>query len=551
MPGINVNQITSMLAKLADPALQQYAAMHKDNPYIVSLAVAESARRKELRAAGAGQGAMQPQPKVADAAIAEMGLPEQQGIGALPAPNMQGMADGGIAGYDDREAVELMADGGVVERYQVGGVMGDMPAGFEAGRFFEPQVGSAENLPFVQRKLREAAEAEAAGAASPQQKAMLRWAQRFGYTPEIEKYPAATATRRSDYEPGYYTGKETKLPALPEAAPDAATKPDAAAKKAVNKSTGAPSAGAAPGAGLFSLANLRKQQEEAMRPLDYEAVALRNQAVGLGAELERGATERLARRKEEIEKEGDVYAGRAERIKTREAGLAKEKEANTNMALLETFLTIAGTRGSLGEAVGAGGRAGLRAYGAGLDKLRAAQEKLEEAKDRTEELRLNRSDMNKREIREYERDRDNALLKGKELMYGVSKDLYGLNRQDTNALLNRLFEGQKAQFEAGSRERIAQMQLNAQRLPGEAQMAMMLGTGTTDAERLRSGLAELAKFKAKDGGMNIELLKQFVEARKTDPALTPDKFLMDAAQVMLPTTSKPPANSVVRTQPGQ
>ena len=121
MPGINVNQITSMLAKLADPALQQYAAMHRDNPYIVSLAVAESTRRKELRAAGAGQGTMQPQPKVADAAIAEMALPEQQGIGALPAPNMQGMADGGIAGYDDREAVEMMAGGGMVERYQSGG----------------------------------------------------------------------------------------------------------------------------------------------------------------------------------------------------------------------------------------------------------------------------------------------------------------------------------------------------------------------------------------------------------------------------------------------
>jgi hypothetical protein len=549
MPGINVNQITSMLAKLADPALQQYAAMHKDNPYIVSLAVAESTRRKELRAAGAGQGAMQPQPKVADAAIAEMGLPEQQGIGALPAPNMQGMADGGIAGYDDREAVELMAGGGMVERYQFGGSIFNQLDQQKAGQIAQLN----EKLTILEPQLR-------AAAASGDQQAIQMYAQevqairnqinavRESAGNRVDAIDKLSAPAASPAPLENMSGMDRRMQAgsMPNV-PSVST----SAKVTPPKERGAPSAGAAPGAGLFSLANLRKQQEEAMAPLNYEAGALRNQAVDLGAELERGAAERLAKRKEEIEKEGDIYAGRAERIKTREAGLAKEKDANTNMALLETFLTIAGTRGSLGEAVGAGGRAGLRAYGAGLDKLRAAQEKLEDAKDRTEELRLNRSDMNKREIRELERDRDNALLKGKELMYGVSKDLYGFNRQDTNALLNRLFEGQKAQFEAGSRERIAQMQLSAQRLPGEAQMAMMLGTGTTDAERLRSGLAELAKFKAKDGGMNIELLKQFVEAKKTDPSMTPDAFLTQAAQVMLPTTSKPPANSVVRTQPGQ
>jgi hypothetical protein len=53
-----------------------------------------------------------PQPKVADAALAQMGqLPEEQGIGALPAPNMQRMANGGIAGYEDDE--EGMATGGM------------------------------------------------------------------------------------------------------------------------------------------------------------------------------------------------------------------------------------------------------------------------------------------------------------------------------------------------------------------------------------------------------------------------------------------------------
>ena len=66
----NVNQITSQLAKLADQALQRYAMMHKDDPYILPLALAESNRRKEMRASAQRQSSQQP--KVADQAIQAM-----------------------------------------------------------------------------------------------------------------------------------------------------------------------------------------------------------------------------------------------------------------------------------------------------------------------------------------------------------------------------------------------------------------------------------------------------------------------------------------------
>ena len=135
MAGINVNQITSMLAKLRpDSALQQYAQMHKNDPYIVSLAAHESNRRKELRNADQAAQGMQQQPKVVDAAIAQMApqpMPEDVGIGQLRAPNMQFGAEGGIMGYDEgydeggmtygQDPVMMMADGGVA-RYQSGGM---------------------------------------------------------------------------------------------------------------------------------------------------------------------------------------------------------------------------------------------------------------------------------------------------------------------------------------------------------------------------------------------------------------------------------------------
>lgn len=125
---------------MGDQQLQQYAAMHKDDPYILPMAIAESNSRKAMRAAKQAQEGGQPQGKVADQAIASMNapppqmapqgmppqgmppqvgaqmaqhrLPEQQGIGALPVKNMQNMADGGIAGYADGGESQFNYSGG-------------------------------------------------------------------------------------------------------------------------------------------------------------------------------------------------------------------------------------------------------------------------------------------------------------------------------------------------------------------------------------------------------------------------------------------------------
>jgi flagellum-specific peptidoglycan hydrolase FlgJ len=115
-----LSNISDNLAMMPDPALQQFAQMHKSDPYMVSLALSESNRRKKLRTASQGQAGAAPQPKVVDAAIqgmtpapvAQTQLPENQGIAQIPAPNMRRLADGGIAGYGDDEE-QGMATGGM------------------------------------------------------------------------------------------------------------------------------------------------------------------------------------------------------------------------------------------------------------------------------------------------------------------------------------------------------------------------------------------------------------------------------------------------------
>ena len=115
---IDQRDITSQLRMMDDRALQQYAAMHKSDPYVFPLAFQESQNRQKVRMSGQAQMGGQEMPKVNDAALMAMApqaapqqAPQGQGISNLPAPNMQRMADGGIAGYEDDE--EGMATGGM------------------------------------------------------------------------------------------------------------------------------------------------------------------------------------------------------------------------------------------------------------------------------------------------------------------------------------------------------------------------------------------------------------------------------------------------------
>jgi hypothetical protein len=141
----NINQFTQQLRMMADPVLQRVAMMYKNDPYILPMVVAEDAARKKMRMAARAQMA-QPQANVADQAIMAMGEPvqSQQIIGAagggltqLRTPNIERMADGGIAGYADggdmdfanhSEPVVRMAGGGAVPGYAAGKRVRDFEA---------------------------------------------------------------------------------------------------------------------------------------------------------------------------------------------------------------------------------------------------------------------------------------------------------------------------------------------------------------------------------------------------------------------------------------
>ena len=120
--------IMAQLRGMPDAQLAKYAAMHKNDPFIFPLAFQESQTRKQTRASQQAQMAGQQQPKVVDQDLQQMmpampqpapvqqtaQLPEDTGIGQLPAQNLQRMADGGIVAFEE---------GGEVPRFQNQGLV--------------------------------------------------------------------------------------------------------------------------------------------------------------------------------------------------------------------------------------------------------------------------------------------------------------------------------------------------------------------------------------------------------------------------------------------
>jgi tetratricopeptide (TPR) repeat protein len=116
----DTRSILTSLRFMKDSELQQYAAMHKNDPFIFPLAFQESQMRKQVRAEEQAK-QQQPQAKVVDqnlAAMAAEPLPEDVGIAQLPANNLQGIATGAAGG------IVAFDEGGEVPRFN--GTVGSM-----------------------------------------------------------------------------------------------------------------------------------------------------------------------------------------------------------------------------------------------------------------------------------------------------------------------------------------------------------------------------------------------------------------------------------------
>ena len=405
---IDQRDVSSTLRFMDDRALQQYAAMHKNDPYIFPLAFQESQNRQRMRMSQQGAQGMQSQPKVADAALAQMApqpMPEDVGIGALPADNMQFGAEGGIMGYSDdnfaarSEPVVMMAGGGHVPRYQGNQRDGSLVM----DTLYDPVSGVPLMAPANVGAEDDRTLMERLGIFNPENRRALEKAEREQAMREAAKTPGAKAAQAVASTVTPTVTPATNAPSAPP-----------------RSNTGRKAPAAAPtSAGLAGLQDPAKMYQDILAKQDYKDPAA-------GSLLELEATERANAAAErqaiatDAERFKEAYKGREGRLAEREADIGKQKESNTGLALLNAGLAIMSTPGGLATAIGKGAQVGTAQFAAGLDKIRSAQERLADARDRLDDLKLNREETTAKELRAAERNyRDVATNSQKRTIDGI------------------------------------------------------------------------------------------------------------------------------------
>lgn len=494
---INVNQITATLAKLPDQALQRYAMMHKDDPYIMSLALAESNRRKDIRAGAQMQ--PQQQPKVADQAIASMAapMPENVGIGQLPAGNMN-FAGGGIVAFADGgetddmypygESVLRMADGGVPRYNGTTGSQivypGMLP--MEGGTILPTTTGyeGLSMLEFLERfggdvgkKLKKLIRSEEENAARMYggKTADIFEANRkrgndpFGYSQEDYPMPVSTA-------PTVYSGagNAPSQQTPPPPPPSLERRPPAAAPGAGTAMPTTPEGVAA----LYK--NMRGQFGEGMP--DSQRAELED--------ITRTAKEQAEERRNRLELQqaarGQFGEDQERRLKAREERINKEESNLFGTSLFQAGLAIMGGSSPHGLVnIAAGAQVGLKNYQAGIDKLSIARDKLDDAFGRLEEIRRNESRMNEKELNAAEDEVQKAILQGKKDLYTANHDYFKMSREDANKAADAYLGVLKTQYEQGEQTKRTNIMAAAQQANNPLATAMALGTAEPGSPLLK------------------------------------------------------------------
>jgi hypothetical protein len=330
----------------------------------------------------------------------------------------------------------------------------------------------------------------------------------------------------------------------------AAPKVDAAPKADTTRRAGPPAAPLATPRAATGPTDIDALQQKYFGQIDQEVGGLRSARAGLVAGIKDLAEQNLAATRADIEKRGDVYKGREERLAKQEKGLEGMGDRNMGLALLQAGAAMMSTPGGLGVALGKGVQVGSERYAAGLDKIEAAKSKFAEARDRLDDLRINRDDMNAKDIRAAEKEARESELKGKEFLYnGLVSDL-GIKQKNVTAIFGAAANALETDKRIASAEGIAAMQERGQSArAGRNQQLELLQAVQADPK-----LAEAYKSMH---GKGEDVMGQYNDFLKANPALALDpkaaftQFLMTKSAFQQlgesPVTDK--AAGPVRKQP--
>jgi len=507
----NIDQMVARLTQLSPQMLQQYAAQHQNDTMALLAAKAASDAQKKIMSAGKPQQmgippkvneqvvesiaqpqAPQPQMQSMQAPQAmpqDQGLPEDSGIAQLPAPNMQGMAGGGIVAF---------AGGGVNDAETFVDSLG-----------IERNARTGDPVKSMFQRMGEFRDREQAKTAMP-------------------AVPVANAA-----------DQRMLRPAL---APIAALNTDERPYTERNLATRQP--------GVASLANTKDDQAPAGPKLSVDGAGARaskdedyasmyNRIYDAQGEVtdpykaERDETtksrQNMARAKladAETSKEGlaALLGGRESRIKGREERAEKSENLNTKMAVINAGLAMMQSTGKGLSGIAEGATKGMGMYAEGLKLTAAERQKIEDAKDSFDELRFNSENMSRKDITAAKNDisevanlaRENgiaALMKREEIKRGVAEKLFDASARQAEGKANRA------------------NQIAVAGMPGrEERLAAIIGAGGPRAEALVKGIQELKAIEAGKFSVPTEYSKYLQEWVKSGGIAGPKMSMAEFAQ---------------------
>lgn len=467
---INIEQITARLAKLPDQALQQYAMMHKEDPYIMALAVSESNRRKQIRAAGQAQA--QEQPKVADQALMDMApqqapqqSPDEAGIAGLAAGDMN-FADGGIVAF---------AGGGEVERYQDRGLVYETPydrmnrlnreraaAAAAAGASRSTPTDTNPYSYGYNQLSAEKQEALRARATAPKFTSMTRDLEaqaRFKQMNGMPLTPAETVALENSKVGSIFTPGPGASGVMPVgqagteevAAPEEKRQGLGGTKEAAAL-RGAKPMGTTPAATTpATTPSIDDAKTQAGKFLDTKA------AEDVFKKFATDEEAAIAKQRAEFNKDkpqGKAFSKYEEMLQKEEAGAGKEKDEALGLAIFKAGLgMMAGSSPHAFENIGKGAMAGLDDYSSAMkDMKKAARERQKAMADIDNARRAEERD-DWKTSREFENKASERLSKARELGVRGIMDITGKSAEIASGIY-------KTQVTEAGQDRRAQLQAN-------------------------------------------------------------------------------------------
>jgi hypothetical protein len=586
---MNINAVIAHLVEMTPPQRKQFAQMHMDDPMMLSAAkfvdnqitkqaAAMSAQRMGAAPPPVNQqvvAQMSPQPPVPQAAPMPQAAPQQQaapqpqgqaqpmpedtGIAQLPAPNMEGMAGGGIVGFnqggdlakarqreEDRKNLltvpafledavlatpKHLANAGVYLANQAKGAYGrvasalqneDVPVGKDASyyKIFENTDKVRGNVP-----------QEARVDDRPRRDATV-------YAPEKVVSPAARKDDRPNLSSlksppdkkkvGIEQLRADSVESAPPSKPTVTDRNYGTMYSDILKAQGDPRASIPK--------EIQEAQDLTKAQSDLELASANKRGKGLEA----------------------LLATRNERLADREGRLKDQEELNPNMSLITAGLAMMQSTGKGLAGIGEGATKGMAQYMEGVKFNSAQRQKLEDARDALDELKFNQENMTEKDINAAKRIAMDGAIASKNAVLTHIQHTEGVNRKTadtlftakTNALLtedDQRFRAGENALERQNRTAIANASAAVQeriaKMPG-AQERLFATLGGGDAKK---GFAFYTEQTAEGKG-DEALLAALVK----EPMLLSNlpKDLQDVvtntlrARLVPPTVKAPPASQV-------